>query len=189
MAWRKLSSIELAEAQQVFNTAISYQQVRIAEGSRFAYSVGYIGSLFDRGGQRPAENAMTVGYSIRFSRKLKTDQSQPDQTRIGDTAWLIHELTHVWQYEHTGWSYLPHAVKERVIHGSKAYEYSSKKGLLNRGKDLQKQWLDGQRFYKFKREQQGNVVRDYYVAMKTNEDTSGWEPFIRELRNVALNST
>ena len=88
-----------------------------------------------------------------------------------------------------GWGYLPQAVTERVLQGSKAYRYSSKSGLLNRGKDLEKQREEGTRFRDFDREQQGNVVRDYYVALKANEDTSGWEPFIRELRNVADDSS
>lgn len=188
MAWRRLSSAELVEAQQVFDAAVSYDRIRIMEGSRFALAVGYIGSLFGGGGQRPVANAMTIGYSIRFSRELKTDESQLEQARISDTAWLIHELTHVWQYEHVGWRYLPQAVSERVLQGSKAYRYSSKSGLLNRGKDLQKQWQQGTRFRDFSREQQGNVVRDYYVALKSDKDTSGWEPFMRELRNVADDS-
>jgi len=188
MVRRRLSPTELGEAQLVFDASIDYQRVRITEGSRFALAVGTIGSLFDRGGQRPVANAMTVGYAIRFSRALMTDDSQPEQTRIGDTGWLIHELTHVWQYEYSGWIYLPQAVTERVLRGSKAYQYSSKSGLLNRGKDLQEQWQEGKRFRKFNREQQGNVVRDYFVALKTNQDTSGWEPFIRELRNVADDS-
>lgn len=181
--WRKLSPTELGVAQLVFEVSINYQRIRITEGSRYALAIGYIGSLFDRGGQRPAANAMTVGYSIRFSRKLKTYESQEEQARIGDTAWLIHELTHVWQYEHSGWVYLPQAMSERVLQGSKAYKYSSKSGLPDRGMDLQEQWQGGKRFREFNREQQGNLVRDYYVALKTNEDTSGWEPFIQELRN------
>ncbi len=172
----------------MFNTAVSYRRIRITEGSRLALAVGFVGSLFDRGDQRPVANAMTIGYSIRFSRELKTDESQLEQARINDTAWLIHELTHVWQYEHVGWRYLPQAVSERVLQGSKAYQYSSKSGLLNRGKDLEKRWREGTRLRDFNREQQGNVVRDYYVALKANEDTSGWEPFIRELRDIADNS-
>lgn len=185
---RSLSPTELVEAQLVFDASLDYRRVRITEGSRFALAVGYLGSLFDRGGQRPTANAMTVGYSVRFSRELRTSMSQPEQTRIGDMAWLIHELTHAWQYEHSGWIYLPQAMSERVLQGSKAYQYSSKSGLVDRGRDLQKQWQDGKRFRKFRREQQGNVVRDYYVALKTNEDTSGWEPFITELRNAAGDS-
>ena len=187
MPWRRLSPVELAEAKQVFEAAVRFPRIRITEGSRFALAVGYLGSLFDGGDQRPVANAMTVGYSIRFSRELRTDQTQPEQARISDTAWLIHELTHVWQYEHVGWRYLPQAVSERVLQGSKAYSYSPKSGLLNRGKDLEKQRQEGKRFGDFNREQQGNVVGDYYRALKANEDTSGWEPFIRELRGEYAN--
>jgi hypothetical protein len=68
---RRLTPTELIEAQLVFEASVNYRRVRITEGSRFALAVGYIGSLFDRGGRRPAANAMTVGYTIRFSRELK----------------------------------------------------------------------------------------------------------------------
>ena len=182
MPTRRLTPDELTEAQQVFEAAIRYRHIKISEGSNIALVVGVVGSIFDGGGRRPVANAMTVGYSIRFTRALKTDVSEDEQTRIGDMAWLIHELTHVWQYEHSGWIYLPQAVSERVLPGSKAYHYSPKSGLLNRGKDLEKLWNEGIRFRDFHREQQGNVVRDYYVAMKTDIDTSGWEPFIHDMR-------
>lgn len=182
MASRRLTPDELAEAQQVFEAAIRYRPIKISESSSIALVVGLVGSIFDGGGRRPVANAMTIGYSIRFSRALKTDKSYDEQARIGDMAWLIHELTHVWQYEDSGWIYLPQAVSERVLQGSKAYQYSPKSGLLNRGKDLEQLWDEGIRFRDLHREQQGNVVRDYFVALKTDIDTSGWEPFIHDMR-------
>jgi hypothetical protein len=78
-------------------------------------------------------------------------------------------------------------MSERVLQGANAYRYSQKSGLLDRGKDLEVHWQNGKRFHDFNREAQGNIVRDFYVALKASEDVNGWGPFIQELRMAAPN--
>lgn len=46
---------------------------------------------------QPDDTAMTPNGEIYFSEPVyKADFA----TTVGDRAWLVHELTHVWQYQH-----------------------------------------------------------------------------------------
>jgi hypothetical protein len=112
-------------------------------------------------------------------------EDHSEQQRIEDMAWLIHELTHVWQYQHVGWKYLAQALGAQVTEGAEAYRYSKRTSVSGRGEDLQQMWQDGRRFADFNREQQGDIARDYYIALKKELDPNGWLHFIQELRSQA----
>lgn len=66
---------------------------------------------------------------------------------------LIHELVHVWQYETAGAIYMPQAIHAQVW--GEGYDYKGVTGLRkakNAGKDI----------HSFNREQQGQIVQDFY---------------------------
>lgn len=79
---RPLTNGELAAARAIFGSAIRYQEVRIHRGKYIFF--------------QPSDTAMTPNGEIYFPEPVyKPDYS----TNVADTSWLIHELTHVWQYQ------------------------------------------------------------------------------------------
>jgi len=86
--------------------------------------------------------------------------------------WLIHELTHVWQYQHGV------SVLEKLwvaLHGEKAYDYGGEDALRAASGS-------GKRFTDFNTEQQGDILRDYYKKLKAGKDTSAYDPFVDQVQ-------
>jgi len=174
MAVRTLRPDELAAAQQIFENGLDLARVRVSEGSQVPNLVGQIGAAL-RGMPAPQANAITVGNTSYFPRDLTSD--------LVDLAWLMHELTHQWQYQHFGMVYLAQAI------GAATYVY------CNPGETpaaaLARYHGEGKTFSSFNREQQGDIVRDYYFALKQTTDPataqqalSAWEPYLQEIRQA-----
>jgi hypothetical protein len=91
-------------------------------------------------------------------------------------AWLMHELTHAWQYQHDGIRYLLEALMHPIYQYAPAGQTQDEalKGFSKSGKV----------FRDFTREQQGDIVRDYYYYLTQNADVSAWEPYLKELREL-----
>jgi hypothetical protein len=184
MPQRALTEFERVEAERVFLTSVDLDAVRILESDWLALKIETIGSRFARRAPRDT-NAVTFGRLIRFSRALKLGEGSSERERIDDMAWMIHELTHVWQYQHFGWVYLPQAIGAQIREGPSAYQYSDMTSLADRGTDLEDMWQAGKRLADFNREQQGDIARDYYKGLKKELNTSGWLHFIEEIRSVS----
>jgi len=91
--------------------------------------------------------------------------------------WLVHELTHAWQYQHTGWFYLLKALAAQFRYKGEAYNFGGEDGLL---KSQHKQIP----FKKFNPEQQGNITQSYYVRLKTGKNIDAWQPYIDEIHRA-----
>lgn len=168
MPIRSLNIEELAAAKEVFSDGLDTSRVRINEQSRLPNIIGRIGA-FLKGQPAPTANAITIANTSYFPRKLKND--------LTDMGWLIHELTHQWQYQHDGIGYLFQA----AFASTYVYDIKGK----NHGKSLKGYHKQGKKFRDFNREQQGDIVRDYYLALKepeSDEDKSDWEPYMEEVR-------
>lgn len=159
---RTLSGAEVSEAQKVFGNSISYWQVRIDQASLIAK----IGAWF----QKSTGMGVTTFHTINFNRKISTAPGN------GDMSWLIHELTHVAQYEARGSQYLGEAIYAQATDG---YNYGGPTGLA------------GKSFSDFNREQQGDIAEDYYEGVLFNNKSSGvpgpsdlatYQPLIDQLR-------
>jgi hypothetical protein len=89
---------------------------------------------------------------------------------------LLHELTHVWQYQKMGAIYMPKAIHAQNTTG---YKYG---GLA----ELRKRQAAGQGISSFNLEQQGQISGDYYIAKTggkaTPADLATYEHFIKDLR-------
>ncbi|MDQ1474285.1 MAG: hypothetical protein QOJ99_5765 [Bryobacterales bacterium] len=70
-----------------------------------------------------------------------------------DTSTLVHEMTHVWQYQTMGTRYISDSALHQIVQGSNAYDV-----------DL----VLGQSFYSYAAEQQAMIVQRYY------DDFPGW---------------
>jgi hypothetical protein len=150
---RPLSGPERAEAELVFGKSLDYGAVRLAEAP-------LMGS---------GANARTPFDTIYFppgTFKLAFADFMP---------WLIHELTHAWQYQHGV------SVIEKLfwaLHGASAYDYGGEEGL-------RRATAQGRHFRDFQTEQQGDILRDYYIKLKAGQDTSAYDPFVAEVKGPA----
>lgn len=147
---RDLTEYEIRQAKRVFKNAINYSKVTIEERSKIGSVGGY---------------ARTIGNTIYF----------PDEVR--STRWLIHELTHVWQYQTTGWTYAPKAIWAQVDEG---YDYA------DAGKTNDQSLIDaraaGKTLSSYNKEQQGDIVADYFSRLQSGGDVSAYQPFIDDIK-------
>jgi hypothetical protein len=173
---RRLTSIEIGEAELVFGESLACDKIWIYEDTGFPNRIGRIGSIISKD-EPPSNNAVTLGNRLYFPVFLKTGFSDIANLLLTDMGWLIHELTHAWQFQHIGISYLFDAIRVQISLGSGAYDYGSKKGL-------ESAYLEGKGFLDFNPEQQGDITRDYYFRFKRGQELSAWEPFIHEIQSI-----
>jgi len=175
MSVRSLRPEEIAEIEKVFGGGLDITRCRISEGSQFPNLVGRIGAFFRRT-KPPDANAITVGNTSYFPRVLITDKPN-DPGWLTDMGWLMHELTHQWQYQHDGIRYLFEAMF------APTYVYTPTGETHNDA--LKGSHKSGKTFRDFNREQQGDIVRDYYWSTKLeppDADRSGWDDYMKEVR-------
>jgi len=177
LSGRRLTDFERGEAQKVFGDSIRYAKVRIHEGSPWTNLVAKVGAKINREPTPKWANAVTLGNASHFPRILRGNPPPAGTHSIVDLAWMIHELTHVWQYQHTGTIYLWRALRADLTLGIRAYEYGGEHGL----RDAR---ASGRRLADFNPEQQGDIARHYYTRLRDGLDTSAWEPYIEELREA-----
>ena len=129
---RSLTSGELVSARGIFGSAITFERVLVHRGKYIFF--------------QPSHKAMTPNGEIYFPEAVyKPDFSQ----NVPDMSWMIHELTHVWQYQ-TG-------VDVRLAAPfSTNYEYGKLDATV--------------KFSEFNIEQQAAIVTDYFL--KTNGYTA-----------------
>lgn len=130
LAGRHLSSAERALARPTFGASLDFSRVRIIEGDVLA--------------------GTTVGNNIRL----------PEGFDIGtpaDAQLLIHELTHVWQYQHNGTDYISESLHSQIIanidtgNRNAAYDYVP----------------DASRsFFDFTPEQQAFIVENHFAMQR-----------------------
>lgn len=175
MPRRRLRPIEIREAESVFGPEIAYGRIWIHEHARWPDWIARIGSALT--GRRPpvGGNSITIGEWVYFPHPLRTEAAHLESGIFGDMAWLLHELTHVWQYRQRGFRYIFDAAREQIRLGRTAYAYRGADGL-------REATARHASLADFNPEQQGEIVRDYYLRAKMGLDIAAWEPFIAELR-------
>jgi hypothetical protein len=171
---RSLTVSEIQEAQIVFQGSLAYDRITVSENVSWPNWIGQLGAKL-QGSTLTTDNAVTLGNRVSFPVTLNTALTDIQNNNLTHIAWLIHELTHVLQFQRVGIIYLFQALRDQVRHGSKVYEYGGEAGLTEaRAKGLAAE--------DFNREQQGNLARDYYLRVKGNDGTTAWDPYIAELR-------
>ncbi|MCC7247854.1 MAG: DUF4157 domain-containing protein [Lysobacter sp.] len=151
---RSMTEWEIRQAKRVFGSALDYAAVTIADGSisaKVASAGGY---------------ARTIRNVINFP----TGSSR-------SMSFMIHELTHVWQYQKTGISYIAKALWAQMTEG---YSYADD------GKTPEDSLKDartaGKTLYSYNLEQQGDILSDYYRRLQKGEDTTAWDPFVADVK-------
>ena len=85
--------------------------------------------------------------------------------------WLVHELTHVWQYCQLGPRYLVDALQAQAEYGHAAYDIET---------GLAECWP----WDRFNLEQQGDVARACYLTLSKGDDASAFDPYSTTLRTA-----
>jgi len=139
--WRSMTDYERSKAFEVFGSALAMDDVKLSQGG-----------------------VMTLGG---YSRTLPDHIYFETGVLQRDFSILIHELGHVWQYQHGG-SVLGLACS--AIEGD--YDYDGEHGLRDA-------LAHGRAFSDFGYEEQAQILQDYYRA----SDTSAFDPYVRSVRN------
>ncbi|MEM1328751.1 MAG: hypothetical protein AAGI23_22535 [Bacteroidota bacterium] len=155
---RPLDQRERWLAKFVYGDSIDLDKVRIDEGAKFG----------------PKQyNLCYVSFNIINSWGKMSDEL------------LIHELIHIWQYQHFGAAYIPRALwAQRTQEG---YDYGGLEALLSAK-------ASGKHFWDFNYEQQGDIIQDYFrLSQGKNacwgngapDDLAIYEYFAEEMRNFS----
>jgi len=123
---RSLTKAEEDELSKVFNHSLALYNIRLIEGWSGLFGVN--------------ERPFTLGNTIY----MKGDKTLHT---------LVHECTHVWQYQHLGVRYTMDALGAQMVYGNDAYRWQEE--LATRGKT---HWID------FNKEAMAQVIEDMYKA-------------------------
>lgn len=143
---RKLNSTETAAAKRVFGSSLDTSAIVISEGG-----------------------VMTLGG---YARALPNRVHFPNGSfaRSDFIPYLIHELTHVWQYQRG--AEIPGMIYEAVVG---IYDYGGEPAL-------RQAWDAGKAFDEFTTEQQGDILSDYYTRVVNGDDVSAYQGFVDQVR-------
>ena len=177
---RKLYSWEIEQVTPIYAGTLRFEKVRVCEGYGWPDFANRLGRFVRR--QSPPgsdeHNSITLGNQCYFPVLLPETLPPPDDWDMTNVDWLVHELTHAWQYQHTGIGYLFRALWAQFRYKDAAYDFGGPAGLLA---DRQK----GLTLFHYNPEAQASIVEDYYWHKRKNLDVSAFLPFIDDLQKVA----
>lgn len=149
-----LTGAEIAAAAGILGpSALRYHDVRVAGG-------GILRLIFRLNGNR----AFATFHTINLP-------GAGEHTRTNMDI-VLHELVHVFQYERAGSRYFAEAL---VAQQQEGYGYGGADGL-------REAFTKGKRLREFNREQQAQIVQDYYMHLRHGWDAEAFRPYIDELR-------
>jgi Domain of unknown function (DUF4157) len=127
---RSLTIGELALIRGIFRTSIDYSPVRLIPSDILEYR--------------------TVGNSIWVPQNFSIQNPDMAQT-------LVHEMTHIWQYQHGGTSYISISLGTQI---------AAMIGQGNRNFAYDYQISTKQSFFDFTIEQQASIVENYFAMIR-----------------------
>lgn len=136
--------------------AIRYKEVRVAQG-------GILDIIFKLNGNLAFATWRTINIP---KHGRHTRENQP---------LVIHELTHVYQYEQIGSRYLGEAIYMLIKTKRDCYDYGGRDGL-EYACSARIQYCD------YNREQQAMIAQDYCTLRQIGADVSAYQPYIDEMR-------
>ncbi|MDX1417263.1 MAG: DUF4157 domain-containing protein [Candidatus Promineifilaceae bacterium] len=153
-----LNGDELATISTILGpNAMRFGDIRVVEGGVFDLVFKLNGNL-----------AFATWHSINLPR---TGRHTRENRSI-----VVHELTHVFQYEQIGSRYLGEAIYMLVKTKRDCYNYGGPAGLAEA-------CLYGKKYCHFNREQQAMITQDYYIRRERGLDTLPYEPFIHQVQS------
>jgi hypothetical protein len=154
--------------------------------------IGKVAEVFQASGLRFGDVRVTQGGLLenlifRFNGNLAFATWHtvhlPKTGRHTRDSWplVMHELTHVYQYETVGTRYLGEAIYMLIKTKRDCYNYGKREGL-------QKAIDSGKLYSAYNREQQAMIVQDYvaYCEVGREGETAVYHPFLSQLRAKQL---
>lgn len=161
-----LTAEELTAVQPIFGSDnLRYQDVRVAQGGILNVIFRYNGGL-----------AFATWHTIHLPIGMEEKERRNGRHNL---SLLIHELTHVFQYHHVGSRYIGEAVYYLISTQRDCYQYGGSAGL-------QSCWQQGKTFAQFNREQQAQIIQDYFAKLQAKQDTAAYLPYLAQLQQRAL---
>jgi hypothetical protein len=149
MSLRYLTKAEIAIGSSVFQDSLPWRRIQLSD--RYGF------------GDRPYAMGRTIHVGdVHFKGMDKSHD--PKTTPQDGPSVLVHELTHVWQSEHSVHraGYIFGSIEAQIEKGS-AYSYT----------------LAGQNWDDYDPEQQAQIVQDWYFKDGQSQQSKRW-PFIRD---------
>jgi hypothetical protein len=177
---RNLYPWEIAAARQVFGDHLAYDRVRIHEGATWTNWINSIGRWLKRlpPADRSTNNALTLAHHCYFPVPLPAALPVPGDAQDYAVGWLIHELTHAWQYERLGWIYLLRALSAQFQLGDAAYNLPSPAELLAKR-------AAGWTLLQLNGEAEAVLTAQYYYALRdpaaNQERLAAFAPYVADL--------
>ena len=177
---RSLYPWETAAARQVFGDHLAYDRVRIHEGATWTNWVNVLGRWLKRlpPPEPSTNNALTLGHHCFFPVALPTALPAAGSPQDYAVGWLIHELTHTWQYDRLGWVYLYRALLAQFQLGDAAYTLPSPADLLDKR-------AAGWTLLQLNGEAEAVLVSQYYYALRdpaaNQERLAAYAPYVADL--------
>lgn len=157
-----LTGDEIAMISSVLGPqAMRYGEIRVAEGGLFNLIFKLNGNL-----------AFATWHTINLP--LDNHSEGYGHTRHNLPV-VVHELTHVYQYEQVGTRYLGEAIYMLIKTKRDCYNYGGWEGLAAACDG-------GQRYCDFNREQQAKITQDYFDLRQRGYDVTPYEPFVQQAR-------
>jgi hypothetical protein len=153
---RTLTGAERAAAQRIFGGSINLDLVRLDERA-------VIGPAFS---DREYTSFHTINGWGHITQRT-----------------LVHELTHVWQYQRDGAIYMPQALHAQIWGPAprpgktRGYDYGDAAGLRT-AKGA------GRRFTSFSREEQASIVEDFSIMRRSDPDAPLYAQFVAEVSTL-----
>ena len=177
---RNLYDWEIEQTSPIFAGTLKFQDVRVCEGYGWPDYANRLGRFLRR--QSPPgpgeHNSITLGYHCYFPVFLPEQAPSTDNLDYSNMEWLIHEMTHTWQYQHTGIGYLYRALWAQFILKDAAYDFGGTDGLVTARQK-------GLTLFSYNPEAQASIVETYYAYKFQNMDVSAFQPFIEDVQKIA----
>lgn len=151
-----LTDPQVAAGRRVYGETIPWRQVRMYRGS-------WVARVASRRAKQPI--AVVTMRVVHVPPEFDTSSTR-------GLAWLIHELMHVWQGQHTGPSCMARALVGQLTRG---YDYGGEQALRAKA---------DQGLAAFNPEQQADIMRDYYRRLVAAGDLTPFRPYVDEVRAV-----
>jgi hypothetical protein len=156
---RPLYAWEHNQVALVFGARLLVEKVLVHEFAAWPDQIDDLGRKLKKIAPRGSDvhNAITLGYNCYFPVGFPIDPTGPADLEFYKMGWMIHELTHCWQFQRLGSRYLYLALKAQFGLGEGAYDFGGAPGLVEKRKQ-------GWKIFDFNLEQQGNITAAFYNA-------------------------
>lgn len=148
---RALTEEEIEAVKQAYGGKVDCSKIRVVDGSK----QGLLGKILTWSG-----TAVTWGNTIYFP---KDSDGKSQYSFAGKSYWLVHESTHVYQYQTGGWKYAVKSAWGQIRHGDSFYEYQLEAGKSFKDYNVEQQAELVEHYYQIQNGQRSATAEEYAI--------------------------